>query len=459
MNSAKSMRTFYIIWAGQLLSLLGSGLTNFGLAVWIFEETGRATPFALTVLFSNIPRILLAPVAGSIADRFNRRKILIGTDTGSALLTLLVFILFSRGQLTIEMIYLVVAVGSCFAAFQEPTYAASVTMMVPKEQLARANGLTQMQQALGMVVSPLLAGFLFVAIGLEGIILIDFVTFFFAVGALLLVHIPQPKQMDMAVTQKPTIWQDVRFGFAYLFERKGLFYLLLFFSVVNFFLNFAAVLLGPLILSTNSAAAFGIVQTVFGVGMLAGSIGVSVWGGPERRVPALIGFLCLGAIGLVIGGLHPSAWVIGVGIFLLMFSVPFGSTLSQTLFQTKVEPAVQGRVFAMRGMLSQAMMPIAFIVAGPLADQLFEPWLMEGGALANTAVAQLVGTGPGRGMGLMLTFSGLMLLVAAAIAYASPRLRNLEDELPDVAPEEEIVEVKSEALPRVTENRVSQPTN
>lgn len=439
-NQTQSMRTFYIIWVGQLLSLLGSGLTNFGLAVWIFEQTGQATPFALTVLFGNIPRILLAPVAGSIADRWNRRWILILTDSGSALLTLIIFILFSNGQLSIGLIYIFAAVGSSFTAFQEPTYTASVTMMVPKDQLARANGLTQMQQALGMLVSPLLAGFLFLAIGLEGIILIDFVTFFFAVGALLLVTIPQPEKSTTAVSQKPSIWQDTRFGFQYLFQKKGLFYLLIFFAVVNFFLNFSAVLLGPLILSTSSARAFGIVQMVIGLGMLTGSIAMSAWGGPKKRVPAMIGFLLIAAIGLLIAGLRPSPWVIGGGIFIMMFCIPFGSTLSQTLFQTKVEPDVQGRVFSMRGMLSQSMMPLAFLAAGPLADQLFEPLMSEGGRLAQTILGTILGVGPGRGIGLLLVVSGLLLVVAGIIAFINPRIRLLEDELPDIVVEEEEVE-------------------
>ncbi|MEM7335146.1 MAG: MFS transporter [Chloroflexota bacterium] len=431
-----TMRTFYTIWTGQVISLLGSGLTNFGLAVWIFEQTGQATPFALTVLFGNLPRIILAPVAGSVADRWNRRLILIISDTMAAVLTLLVFLFFLNNQLSIGMIYIFAFVSSCFMAFQEPAYAASVTMMVPKDQLTRANSLVQMQQALGMLVSPLLAGFLFGVIGLRGIILIDFATFFFAVGALLIVTIPQPKQKATAETEKPNIWADTRFGFAYLYNKRGLFYLLIFFAVVNFFFNFTAVLWGPLILFANSPRAFGIIQTVSGLAMLLGTIVMSAWGGPQRKVPAMLGFLVLASVGIIITGLNPSPWVIGAGVFIFLFVIPIGSAMSQTLFQTKVDPAVQGRVFAMRGMLSQSMMPLAFILAGPLADRLFEPLLLEGGALANSLIGQIVGIGPGRGTGFLFVIAGLLLILATAVAFANPSIRHLEERLPDVIQDE-----------------------
>ena len=172
-----NMNKFLVIWLGQVISMLGSGLTAFALGVWIFQETGQATPFALTVLFSNLPRILLLPVAGSLADRWNRRLIMIFSDVGTALVTVGAFFLLTFANLEVWHIYLIATLGSIFAAFQEPAYMASVTMLVPKKDLARANGMIQMGQAIEMVITPLIAGLLFVAIGITGIITIDFVTF------------------------------------------------------------------------------------------------------------------------------------------------------------------------------------------------------------------------------------------------------------------------------------------
>lgn len=447
-SSTQSMRTFFIIWIGQLVSIIGSGLTGFGLAVWIYEQTGQATPFALTVMFANIPQILLSPFAGALVDRWNRRKVMIAADTGSAIVTLAAFLLLTVGQLAVWHIYLVAVLNSILAAFQEPAYTASITMLVPKKDLARANGFMQMGQALQMLIAPLLAGVLFVAVGLRGIVLIDFITFFFAVGALFLVHIPQPKRENESQEDKEKtkggLWREAAFGWHYLRARRGLLGLLFYFALVNFFLNFSAVLLGPMILSFGSAAGLGTTQMVGGLGMLIGSIAMSAWGGPQRRILAVIGFIMLAATGLFIAGLQSSVLFIAIGMFVLMFAIPFGSGTSQAIFQSKVEPDIQGRVFSIRSMISRSMMPLAFLLAGPLADQVFEPLLREGGALASSWVGTLAGVGPGRGIGVLFLISALVLWIASGVAFANPHIRNIETELPDVIVKEESEEVIGE---------------
>ncbi len=434
-ETPKDMKTFFTIWVGQLISMLGSGLTNFALAVWIYDRTKQATPFAITVLLGTIPRVLLLPVAGSIADRFNRRFIMIAADTLNALLTLIIFLLLGAGNLQIWHIYIIAMLESVFSAFQEPALSASISTIVPKEKLGSANGMIQMREALSTVITPILAGILFVAIGFNGIIMIDFVTFFFAVGALLLVRIPQPERMPEH--KDKNIWQDMKFGWSYLSERKGLLGLLLYYAMVNFLLNWSAVLLIPMVLSRFTADVLGIIQTVMGVGMLAGSIIMSAWGGAKRRIPTAIGFLVLGVTGFIIAGLQPNPFFIGTGVFVLMFFVPLASGNSQVVFQTKVPREIQGRIFSVRSAISQSMMPLAFLVAGPLADKFFEPLLQEGGALANTFIGQILGTGVGRGIGLMFILSGLVGILVSVIVYANPHIRNLEDELPDALPTEE----------------------
>lgn len=450
MKQPTTMKTFYTIWIGQLISMLGSGLTSFALGVWIFSETGQATPFALTVLFGNLPRTLLAPIAGAIADRWNRRLLMILADCGNALVTLGVVLLLSVGKLEIWHIYVIAFLGSIFAAFQEPAYTASIAMLVPKAQLPRASGLMQMGQAIEMLISPVLAGILFVAIGLQGIILIDFVTFFFAVGALLVVHIPQPEPTHHSSSQKMSFWHDMGYGWRYLHARPGLFGLVWYYALVNFFLNLASVLTGPLVLSFNSASALGVVQAASGVGMLAGSIVISAWGGPkERRIRAVIGFISLMAVGLVLVGIRPNLFFICAGLFTLLFGAPLATAPSQAIFQTKVEPAVQGRVFAARSMVSRSTLPLAFLSAGLLADNLFGPLMNEGGELAKTAVGTLLGVGPGRGIGLMFVASGLILLFASIAAYANPRIRNVENELPDVLPDTPPAKETAESTPAI----------
>lgn len=428
-ETPKDMKTFFIIWGGQLVSMLGSGLTNFALGVWLYDQTKQATPFAITVLLGSLPRILLLPFAGSLADRFNRRLIMILADTFTAVFTLIIFILLSAGNLQLWHIYIIAAMMSVFSAFQEPAYSASIAMIVPKEKLGSANGMVQMGQAITSVLTPVLAGALFVFIGFMGIIIIDFVTFFFAVGALLFVRIPQPERA--AEHKDKNVWQDMAFGWNYLRERTGLFGLLLYYAMVNFLLNWSAVLLIPMVLSRFTADVLGIIQTILGVGMLAGSIVMSAWGGAKRRIPAAIGFIVLAVTGFIIAGMTPNPYLIGVGAFVLMFFVPLASGNSQVVFQTKVARDVQGRVFSVRSAISQSMMPLAFLTAGPLADRFFEPLMGEGGALASTFIGQWLGTGAGRGIGLMFIISGVVAIVTSVLVYANPRIRNVENELPD----------------------------
>ena len=431
----KDMKTFFIIWGGQLVSMLGSGLTQFALGVWIYDQTKQATPFAIAVLFGSLPRIFLLPIAGSIADRFNRRKIMIAADVLSAVLTLAIFLLLGAGGLQQWHIYIFAMLGSVLSAFQEPAYTASIAMIVPKEKLGSANGMAQMGQAISSVLTPVMAGALFVFIGFNGIIFIDFVTFFFAITALLFVRIPQPERA--AEHKDKNIWQDMQFGWNFLYERKGLLGLLLYYAMVNFLLNWSAVLLIPMVLSRFTADVLGIIQTVMGVGMLAGSIIMSAWGGAKKRIPTAIGFITIAVTGIVIAGLQPNPWLIGAGLFILMFSVPLASGNSQVVFQTKVPREIQGRVFSVRSTISQSMMPLAFLTAGPLADKFFEPLMRDGGALANTFIGQVIGTGAGRGIGLMAILAGLVGIIVSIFVYLNPRVRNLEDELPDAIPTEE----------------------
>lgn len=429
------MRTFLIIWIGQVISIAGSSLTNFGLGVWIFQKTGDATPFALTVLFGSLPRVFLLPVAGSLADRWNRRWLMILADTGNALATLAIVVLLALGSLEVWHIYLLSVVGSALGTFQGPAYQASITMLVPKKHLTRANGLVQSADALGGILAPLLAGFLFVTIGLGGILLIDFVTYFFALFALLLVRIPQPSLETSAAEEKGTIAGDVRFAWRYLRDRPGLLGLLFYYASVNFFLSTVFVLSGPLVLSQHDADVYGVIQMALGIGGLVGGLVASTWGGPQKHlVRAAIGGIALYMLGIIVAGLgiHPAFPALGLAFNL--FVVTIVQSISNAIWQMKVAPEVQGRVFSLRYMLATIITPLAYLAAGPLADQVFEPLLLEGGALASTALGTLLGTGPGRGIGLIYVLSGVMVILISAIAYLSPRIRQLEEEVPDAVP-------------------------
>lgn len=427
-----SMRTFLIICISQAVSILGSGMTSFALGVYIFSVTRQATPFAITVLFASLPRVLLAPLAGAVADRFDRRKVMILADSGDALSILAIALLAFSGNLQIWMIYAAVFVSALCNSFQSPAYSASVIMLVPKEQLGRANGLIQLSQSLEMLVSPVLAGILFPLIGLSGVILVNIVTFSVAVGALFFVRIPMPERTQAAAPGFASILKDAAYGWNYLSARPGLFGMLWYFALVNFLLGISTVILSPMVLSTGSAATLGALQTAGGVGMLVGSLIISAWGGPKNRILGVLTFIGVGALGLAVMGFSPNPWITGAGLLLFMTVIPMASTSSQGIFQTRVPRDVQGRVFAIRGMISQSIMPLAFIAAGPLADRIAEPLMQPGGALAVTRLGAWLGTGAGRGMGLIYVTAGTLLLIVTLLVAGIPHIRNVEKDLPDV---------------------------
>jgi DHA3 family macrolide efflux protein-like MFS transporter len=433
----KSLKTFLVIWFGQLISVIGSGLTGFALGVWIYDQTGQATPFAINALFATLPNVLLMPIAGALADRFNRRRLMMLADSGAAAVTGVAAVMLFFGDLQVWHIYLISLFGAFFSTFQYPAYMASITMLVPKKDLARAGGLMQMGGSIQSILTPLMAGALYAVIGLRGVIMIDAATFAFAVGTLLVVRIPQPKRTtDGAGGEKRSLLADAVLGWNYLRARPGLFGMLLYFASVNFFLSFSGVLSGPLVLSFGSSADLGVVQMAGGVAMLVGSLAMSAWGGPRRRVPWLIVAIALASAGYLVSGAQASTPLIAAGRVILLFFIPFAAALSQAVFQTKVPADLQGRVFAIRGMIATSITPLAFVLAGPLADRVFEPMMRDGGGLGGTFLGDWLGVGPGRGIGLMYVISCLFLWVESGVAFASPRIRRVEDEIPDAIPDE-----------------------
>ena len=292
----------------------------------------------------------------------------------------------------------------------------------------RANGLVQLNDGLSLVIAPALAGVILVTFGLGGVLITDVATFFVAVGTLLMVRFPRPKRDPSTATG--SLLGDAVAGWRYISDRPGLFGLLWIYAGVNFALSFANVLIIPLVLAFASEAGVGAMFSTIGIGAVLGSIAVSAWGGPKRRVRGTMISIGLVGLGVAVVGLSPTLLVVGIGGFTMMAVVPVANTASQVIWQTKVPPALQGRVFAIRRMIASAISPLAIIAAGPLADRVFEPLMAEGGSLAGS-VGSIIGTGPGRGVAVMFILSGMLVAVMAVVGYALPKIRNLETELPD----------------------------
>lgn len=426
----RGFRTFLLIWFGQLISLTGSGLTGFALGVWVYQSTRSVTQFALISLFTRLPGIAFSPIAGALVDRWDRRRAMILSDAGAGLCTLSIALLLLAGRLEVWHIYIAMAISSTFSAFQWPAYSAATTLLVPKEHLGRASGMVQISEAVAQIGSPVLAGVLMGVIRLQGVILIDFATFLFAVCTLLLARVPRPETTTEGKAEQGSLLREAAYGWTYIRARPGLFGLLLFFAASNFATGIVQVSFTPLVLSFTTAAVLGRLLSIGGLGFLAGSVTMSVWGGPRRRVFGILGSnLLMGAV-LFAAGFPPRVWILGAAAFLFFFSLPITNGCSQAIWQSKTALDVQGRVFAVRRMIAWASLPLAYLVAGLLADQVSEPLLAEGGLLASS-VGQIIGVGVGRGIALLFIILGFMILLATLVAYLHPRIRRVEAELPD----------------------------
>jgi len=427
------MAGFTIVWLGQIVSVLASNMSGFALTIWAFQKTGSATVLGLIQLSFTLPFLLISPFAGAMVDRYNRKLMMMVSDLGAVLATSGILILNAAGHLEIWHMCVASVFYGLSATFQWPAYMAAISTMVPKEQYGRANGMMSLIDSGPGVFSPILAGALLPIIGLTGILVIDVVTFFLAIGALLIVHVPQPELTQEGQAGKGSLLKEAVFGFKYIFARRSLLSLLLVIMCLNLVGGLSQSLFAPMVLlrTDNNSASLGAVQSAFAVGGVVGSLIVSAWGGFKKRIRGmLIGWGLYAFFGLILFGLGRSLpfWI--PAAFLAAINFPLTQSASNAIWQAKVAPDVQGRVFSARRLIAWLTDPIMPVVAGLMADHVMEPAMN-----ANTGLAQafgwLVGTSPGSGMSLQFIVSGLLYLSVIAAAWFIPGIRNVETILPD----------------------------
>lgn len=424
---------FTIVWIGQIVSLLGTSMTGFALTIWAYEITGKATALALVGFFFITPMLIFSPIAGAIVDRQDRKLMMMLSDLAAGITTIAILILYLAGMLQIWHLYVSAAIQGFFQTFQWPAYSAAISVMIPKEQYGRANGMLALAESGSNIFAPLLAGALLGVVGFAGVLTIDIITFSFAIGALLLVHIPQPKVTAEGRASQGSIWKESGYGFRYILERPSLLGLQIVFMLGNFFVSIPFAILPAMILAStsNNELIYATVSSAGAIGGVAGGVLMSAWGGPKRRIHGVLaGWAISSLLGVVLLGLGDSLPVWAVASFVGALFVPIINGSNQAIWQSKVAPDVQGRVFSIRRLIAWFVNPAAMLVAGPLADRVLEPAMMEDGSLSGV-FAELVGTGPGAGMSLMFVFAGLTAMVVGISGYFVPAIRNVEVILPD----------------------------
>lgn len=427
------MRTFYTLILTQTFSLIGSRMTDLALSIYIYNQTGDVTPLALVAVFAILPQVIGASFAGVLADRWDRRYVMILSDAGQALGTVILLVAFATGNFQIGLLYAVAFIKALFGIFQAPAFQASVTMLVPDAKREQANALQMLTGPMAGVIAPALTGGLYALVGISGIIAIDLITFLAAVGVVALVRIPRPAQTEAGKALSGSVWKEMIGGMRYLWSWRSLFLLTLHISLVNFLFAAAMLLYTPYLLArTQSEATMGVLLAITDFGMIVGGIVIGVWGGTRPRIHTImIGILASGAM-MALVGMAQTPVALGATLVLLTLPVPMINAVAMSLMQAKVPPDIQGRVFAVLGQMSMLLMPLAYLLVGPVVDNVFEPAV---GAPGWERVAPLVGGEAGAGMGLIMVFAGVLIFIVTALVYAMPRVRRLESERPDYVPE------------------------
>ncbi|WP_114907069.1 non-ribosomal peptide synthetase/MFS transporter [Ornithinimicrobium murale] len=429
-------RTFLLVALTQLLSMIGTGLTSFALGVWVLQETGSVSRFALISVLAVAPAIVLSPVAGAVADRFDRRRVMIVADSAAGAATAALVALLATGRLELWFIYLFAGVGSVANAFQRPAYLAAVTQLVPKRYLGQANGLVTLGASAGDLVAALLGGILIGFFGLAVVVAIDASTFVVAFVVLLCVRFPD----RLWVRREESFRAEIVGGWRYITRRRPLVVMVVFFVVFNFLFAVPVVLATPLVLTGSSPQVLGTVLACGGIGALLGTLLMAAWGGTRRRALGMIGGTITLGVAVVLLGATTHPVVQGAAMLLTYGSLLVLNAHWLALLQTKVGLELQGRVLAINQMMAMSAMPFGFLVVGPLSG-----WVgrqADNGPLG--AMEGLLQLGPVAGVGLTLVVTGALIACWGVLGLCLPALRSMEDALPDAIPDAEIAEDRDE---------------
>jgi MFS family permease len=422
-------RSFMLLWLGQMVSSFGTSLTTFGLGVWLYQQTGSILNMSLMVLCATLPALLLTPWVGSVADRLDKRRVLIGSDiialTGIGILTFLLW----QQKLVASHLYGVQILLSFGLAFQNPAGQAVVTHMVDKSQFGRAGGLFALSQALAALLGPLLAALLINQLGLLCVLLLDLATFLFSMLCLTMAQFPPlAPALGWSFWRQPLRDMAAAAGF---FRRHGSMALIYgYLALAGFLAGVVTVLVQPYALSFLSVSSLGGIISSAGFGALVGGVLMAVTGGPKQWTPLILGFSVLEGLAVISAGYFTNLPVLCLCAFLVMFCNASLQACVLAVWRRKVPLLQQGSVAALQRAIDLSLIPMAALVGGVLGEKVFEPALRTHGAWAHS-IGLWFGVGPGRGTGLLFCVIGLLVCLLSLAAMSSRRLRQLEADVPD----------------------------
>lgn len=411
-----------LLWSGELVSAIGSGLTSFGLGVYVYQQTGKVSAMALVTLLAFLPSLLLSAPAGVLADRYDRRLLMVIGDSLSAVGLVFILICMLRGEAQLWQICVGVSISSVFSSLLEPSYRATVTDLLTEEQYTKASGLVQTAGSAKYLISPIIAGYLLFVSDIKLLLIIDMCTFFVTVVSTLAVRSGLKSKENL---QTNSFLREFREGWDAISKNGGVLVLVITTSVMTCFLGFIQTLSAPMILAFSDSASLGTAETICASGMLLTSIIVGVIPIKKGYVKLLTASLFGAGLFMAGFGLRENIVLICAMGFMFFAMLPFANTSLDYLVRTNIDNSVQGRAWGLIGLISQLGYVAAYALSGVLSDYVFTPLLLDKGALAGT-VGKVIGTGNGRGTGLQIIIAGLLLCITALALYGMRSVRALE---------------------------------
>ncbi|MDR0301627.1 MAG: MFS transporter [Treponema sp.] len=417
-----SFYKFLIICFAGFIASVGHGLTSFGLGIYVYEQTRIVSSAALIALLAFLPALLLSPLAGVLADKYDRRVLMLLGNGFSIIGTGYILFCISKGETRLWQIGAGVTISSIFTTLIDPAFRATITDLVSKEEYTKASGFVQLSDSAGYLLSPAIAGLLLSFSDIRLLLAIDICTLFITVMVIFYVR----RWIVSKITEnREPIIKGFKVGLLALIKNKGILSLTVMLSVMTFFVAVVQTLSTPMILGFTDSRTLGFTMTFCASGMLFSSVFLGVV--PIKRGFVKVLSLSLFFAGLFMGvfGLRENIFLIGAAGFLIFMTLPFANASIDYLIRTNIDNEVQGRSWGLIGVISQIGYVAAFAVSGPLADYVFMPLLLDNGFLSGS-IGKLTGVGTGRGIGLLIIVAGFMLALTAAVLYQIKPVKKLE---------------------------------
>lgn len=417
------MKNFYKLWLGELISNIGSGMTAFALSVYIYGKTGSVSYVSLITLLSFMPSIILSPIGGLLADRYDRRLLMIIGDLFSGLG--LVYILWSiqAGEKSIVPIFIGITFSSIFTSLLEPSYRATLTDILEEENYAKASGLIQVAGSAKYLISPVIAGIVLSVADIRVILLLDIMTF---ITTCLMIFLVRKSINSEMKNYKKDSFKELLEGLFIIKENRGVYSLVIVMFFVCFFMGFIQILIRPMILALSSVKTAGMMESLCAVGLLIGSLWIGIAGIKKNysKILAVACFFC--GIFMSMTGVNENLAIIGISTFLFFSTLPFMNSCADVLVRVSVPNELQGRVWGLISLITQMGTVIAYIISGVMADYVFEPMFNKNGLLVKN-IGMIIGTGKGRGIGFMLILSGMGMLIMAIVIWKNREIREVSE--------------------------------